>query len=32
VVAAWGVLLLVWQHGYGSELIWGIDATGTIPS
>jgi RND superfamily putative drug exporter len=32
VAAAWGVLVLVWQHGYGSELIWGIDATGTIPS
>ncbi|MGH2986322.1 MAG: MMPL family transporter, partial [Solirubrobacterales bacterium] len=23
VAAAWGVLVLVWQHGYGSELIWG---------
>ena len=32
VAAAWGVLVLVWQHGYGSELIWGIDATGTIPA
>ncbi|HEX5895906.1 MAG TPA: MMPL family transporter, partial [Thermoleophilaceae bacterium] len=32
VAAAWGVLVLVWQHGYGSELIWGIDATGSIPS
>ena len=32
VAAAWGVLVLVWQHGYGSELIWGIHATGTIPS
>ena len=32
VAAAWGVLVLVWQHGYGSELIWGIEATGTIPS
>jgi putative drug exporter of the RND superfamily len=30
VAAAWGVLALVWQHGYGSELIWGIDATGSI--
>jgi RND superfamily putative drug exporter len=26
------VLVLVWQHGYGSEAIWGIDATGSIPS
>jgi putative drug exporter of the RND superfamily len=32
VLAAWGVLVLVWQKGYGSELIWGIDATGSIPS
>ena len=32
VGAAWGVLVLVWQHGYGSELIWGIEATGSIPS
>jgi len=32
VAAAWGVLVLVWQHGYGSELIWGIQATGSIPS
>jgi RND superfamily putative drug exporter len=32
VAAAWGVLVLVWQNGYGSELIWGIEATGSIPS
>ncbi len=32
VAAAWGVLVLVWQHGYGSELIFGIEATGAIPS
>jgi RND superfamily putative drug exporter len=32
VAAAWGVLVLVWQHGYGSEAIFGIEATGTIPS
>ena len=32
VAAAWGVLVLVWQHGYGSELIWGVEATGSIPS
>jgi RND superfamily putative drug exporter len=31
VAAAWGVLVLVWQHGYGSELIFGIEATGSIP-
>jgi len=32
VAAAWGVLVLVWQHGYGSDAIWGIQATGSIPS
>ena len=32
VAAAWGVLVLVWQHGYGSELIWDVQATGSIPS
>jgi putative drug exporter of the RND superfamily len=30
VGAAWGVLELVWQHGHGSNLIWGISATGSI--
>jgi RND superfamily putative drug exporter len=32
VAAAYGVLVLVWQEGFGSELIWGIEATGAIPS
>jgi putative drug exporter of the RND superfamily len=32
VAAAWGVLVLVWQKGFGSELIWDIDATGSVPS
>jgi RND superfamily putative drug exporter len=32
VAAAWGVVTLVWQHGWGSHAIWGIDATGSIPS
>jgi RND superfamily putative drug exporter len=32
VAAAWGVLVLMWQHGYGSELIFGVEATGSIPS
>jgi len=32
VAAAWGVLVLVWQHGYGSEAIFDIEATGSIPS
>jgi RND superfamily putative drug exporter len=30
--AAWGVMVLMWQKGYGSEAIWGIGATGSIPS
>jgi putative drug exporter of the RND superfamily len=30
VGAAWGVLELVWQRGYGSDLIWGISATGSV--
>jgi putative drug exporter of the RND superfamily len=32
VAAGWGALVLVWQKGYGSDLIWGVDATGSIPS
>jgi putative drug exporter of the RND superfamily len=32
VAAAWGVLALMWQQGYGSELLWGIDATGSVPA
>ena len=32
VAAAWGVLALMWQHGYGSSLLWGIDATGSVPA
>jgi putative drug exporter of the RND superfamily len=30
VGAAWGVLDLVWQRGYGSHFIWGIPATGSV--
>ncbi len=32
VGAAWGVMALVWQHGHGSGLIWGISATGSVTS
>jgi putative drug exporter of the RND superfamily len=32
VTAAWGVVQLVWQEGFGSEAIWNIQATGSIPS
>jgi len=30
VGASYGVLVLVWQRGYGSEAVWGIPATGAI--
>ncbi len=30
VAAAWGVMVLVWQDGWGSHLIWGIPATAAI--
>ena len=30
VGAAWGLMVLVWQHGWGSDAIWGIEATGAI--
>jgi RND superfamily putative drug exporter len=30
VGAAWGLMVLVWQHGWGSETIWGIPATNSI--
>jgi RND superfamily putative drug exporter len=32
VAAGWGAVVLIWQQGYGSELIWDIEATGSIPS
>jgi RND superfamily putative drug exporter len=30
VLAAWGVLTVIWQHGHGSDFLWGIPATGSI--
>jgi putative drug exporter of the RND superfamily len=30
VGAAWGLMVLVWQHGWGSETVWGIQATHAI--
>jgi RND superfamily putative drug exporter len=30
VAAAWGVMVLVWQDGFGSQALWGIPATGVI--
>jgi putative drug exporter of the RND superfamily len=32
VAAGWGAVVLIWQEGYGSELVWDIEATGSIPS
>jgi putative drug exporter of the RND superfamily len=32
VAAAWGVLEIMWQNGHGSQLLWGIDATGSVPA
>lgn len=30
VGAAYGALVLIWQHGYGSRAIWGLPATGVV--
>jgi putative drug exporter of the RND superfamily len=30
VGAAWGLMVIVWQHGWGSDAIWGIEATSSI--
>jgi RND superfamily putative drug exporter len=30
VAAAWGVLVLVWQDGWGSHILWGVPRTGAI--
>lgn len=30
VGAVMGVLVLVWQHGFGSRLVWGVPATGAV--
>jgi RND superfamily putative drug exporter len=30
LAAAWGVLVLIWQQGHGSHLLYGIAATGAI--
>ena len=30
VGAAWGLIVLVFQHGFGSDAIWGIEATRAI--
>lgn len=30
VAAAWGLMVLIWQDGYGSHALWGIPATGAI--
>jgi RND superfamily putative drug exporter len=30
VFATWGVMTLVWQEGFGSQLLFGADATGSV--
>jgi len=30
VAAAWGLIVLVFQHGFGSQQLWGIEATNAI--
>jgi RND superfamily putative drug exporter len=30
VFATWGVMTLVWQHGFGTELLFGSDPTGAV--
>jgi len=30
VFATWGVMTLIWQHGFGSQLLFGADATGSV--
>jgi RND superfamily putative drug exporter len=30
VGAAWGLMVIVWQHGVGSEAVWGVEATEAI--
>lgn len=30
VGAAWGLMVIIWQHGWGSDAIWGIEATNAI--
>jgi len=31
VAASLGAVQLVWQRGWGSELLWGVPATGSVP-
>jgi putative drug exporter of the RND superfamily len=30
VFATWGVVTLVWQHGFGTEVLFGADPTGSV--
>lgn len=32
VAAAWGALVLIWQEGHGSQALWGIPGTESLPS
>ena len=31
VAASLGAVQLIWQRGFGSELLWGVPATGSVP-
>jgi RND superfamily putative drug exporter len=32
VAAAWGIIVLIWQDGFGSKALWGIAGTGEVDS
>ncbi|MBV9280808.1 MAG: MMPL family transporter, partial [Chloroflexi bacterium] len=32
VASAWGIMVLIWQDGFGSKALWGIPGTGEIDS
>jgi RND superfamily putative drug exporter len=32
VLAAWGIIVLIWQDGFGSRALWGIAGTGEVDS
>jgi RND superfamily putative drug exporter len=32
VASAWGIIVLVWQDGFGSKALWGIAGTGEVDS
>jgi RND superfamily putative drug exporter len=32
VASAWGIIVLIWQDGFGSKALWGITGTGEVDS